>query len=128
MPRLNLFGTCLALAVLAGSAHLAWGEAFTPTSAPAGSSGPSPEFDLARQRGHDFAVSRCSGCHTVGLDDGGASEGPTFRTLAKRYSAIELEHRFAEVSAHGFDRMPPVTISRREAEDLIAYLNSLDGH
>ena len=88
---------------------------------------PLAKLDAAQQRGHDFAVRRCGGCHTVGLDDGGAADGPTFRKLALRYNPISLEHRFAQVSQHGFDRMPPVEVTRSEAEDLIAYVNSLPG-
>ncbi|HEY2358720.1 MAG TPA: c-type cytochrome [Phenylobacterium sp.] len=86
---------------------------------------PLPKLDPAQQRGHDFAMRRCSGCHTVGLDDGGAQEGPAFRKLSMRYNALSLEHRFAEVSQHGVDRMPPVAISRSEAQDLVAYFDSL---
>ena len=86
-----------------------------------------PKLSPAEQRGHAFAVRRCSGCHTVGLDDGGAQEGPSFRSLALRYNPISLERRFAEVSEHGMDRMPPVAFSRAEAEDLIAYFGSLGG-
>lgn len=86
------------------------------------------KLDPAQQRGRDFAVRRCSGCHTVGLDDGGAGEGPAFYKLARRYNALSLERRFAEVSAHGFDRMPPVEFTRGEAEDLIAYFDSLQGN
>ena len=32
---------------------------------------------------------------------------------------------FAAVSAHGFDRMPPVSFTKSEAEDLVAYFDSL---
>ena len=85
-------------------------------------------LDPAQQRGHDFAVRRCSGCHTVGHDDGGASEGPAFRSLSMRYNPISLERRFAEVSAHGFDRMPPVEFTHAEAEDLVAYFDTLRGN
>jgi len=87
-----------------------------------------PKLDAAQARGHGFAVRRCGGCHTVGLDDGGASEGPAFYKLARRYDPISLERRFAEVSAHGFDRMPPVELSRAELEDLVAYFDSLQGN
>jgi len=89
---------------------------------------PPPKLSPAQQRGHDFAVRRCSGCHTVGLDDGGAGEGPAFSRLVRRYNPISLERRFAEVSAHGFDRMPPVEFTHAEAEDLIAYFDSLNGN
>jgi len=87
-----------------------------------------PKLAPAEQRGHDLAVRRCSGCHTVGLDGGGATEGPAFYSLARSYNPISLERRFAEVSAHGFDRMPPVQFTRSEAEDLIAYFYTLQGN
>lgn len=86
-----------------------------------------PKLEPAAQRGQAFAIRRCGGCHTVGLDDGGAGDGPPFQKLARRYNALSLERRFAEVSAHGFDRMPPVEFTRSEGEDLIAYFDSLLG-
>jgi mono/diheme cytochrome c family protein len=82
-------------------------------------------MDPAAERGRDFALRRCAGCHTVGLDDGGAQDGPSFRSLALRYNAISLQRHFVEVSEHGFDRMPPVSFTTSEAEDLIAYLETL---
>lgn len=84
-----------------------------------------PRFTTSEQRGHDLAVRRCAGCHTVGQDDGGASEGPSFRSLSVRYNPISLERRFSEVSAHGVDRMPPVGFTTSEAEDLAAYMTTL---
>jgi len=89
---------------------------------------PLPRLDPAQQRGYDFAVRRCAGCHTVGLDDGGAGDGPAFYKLARRYNPISLERRFAEVSEHGFDRMPSIPFTRAEAQDLLAYFDSLQGH
>ena len=86
-----------------------------------------PRLDAAEQRGHDLAVRRCAGCHTVGLDDGGAQDGPAFRKLARGYDPLSLERRFAEVSAHGFDRMPAVPLTRSEAQDLVAYFETLQG-
>lgn len=82
-------------------------------------------LEPAVQRGHNFAQQRCSGCHAIGLDDGGATEGPPFRVLAQRYNALSLQRRFAEVSAHGYDRMPPVTFTPAQADDLVAYMTSL---
>lgn len=100
-------------------------------SAPAAAPTPSataglPTLDPQAQRGHDLAVRRCSGCHTVGLDDGGAQEGPAFYKLARRNNAVSLERRFAEVSAHGIERMPPVALTASEAADLVAYFATLD--
>jgi mono/diheme cytochrome c family protein len=89
---------------------------------------PLPTLDPAQQRGHDVAVRRCAGCHTVGLDDGGAQDGPAFYKLARHYNALQLQRRFAEVSEHGFDRMPAIPFTRAEAEDLVAYFDSLQGN
>lgn len=89
---------------------------------------PLPKLNAVQQRGHDFAARRCAGCHTIGLDDGGAQEGPAFYKLARRYNPISLERRFAEVSQHGFDRMPAVSFTPSEAEDLIAYVDTLSGN
>jgi mono/diheme cytochrome c family protein len=83
------------------------------------------KLDAAEQRGHDFAVRRCSACHAVGLDGSGAQNGPAFRRLATRYNPISLERRFTEVPQHGVERMPPNPMTRGEAEDLIAYLATL---
>lgn len=86
---------------------------------------PLPTLDPAQQRGQAVAIRRCAGCHTVGPDDGGAQDGPAFSKLARRYNALQLERRFAEVSAHGFDRMPAIPFTGAEAQDLIAYVDSL---
>lgn len=125
MPRLrSIFG--------AGAALLLAACATPPSTARIGEDRaavpPLPTLDLVQQRGHDFAVRRCSGCHTVGLDGGGAEEGPAFYKLARRYNALQLERRFAEVSQHGFDRMPAIPFTRTEAESLVAYFDSLHGN
>ncbi len=86
-----------------------------------------PKLTPAQQRGHDFAARRCAGCHTVGLDDD-TRDGPAFYKLARRYNPLSLEKRFAEISAHGYDRMPAVSFTRAEGEDLIAYFDSLLGN
>jgi mono/diheme cytochrome c family protein len=76
--------------------------------------GAAPRLTAAQQRGHDFAVRRCSGCHTVGLDDGGAGEGPDSAGSRCATMRFSLERRFSEISAHGYDRMPPVSFTRAE--------------
>ena len=118
--------------VFASMAALALSACAATSAPPAGpdwsSVPPLPTLDPQQQRGHDFAVRRCSGCHTVGLDDGGAAEGPAFSKLARRYNPISLERRFAEVSAHGFDRMPAISFTAGEAADLVAYFDTLQGN
>lgn len=81
-------------------------------------------LSAAEARGRDFAYRRCSGCHNVGPDDT-PSDGPRFSKLAMLYNPLSLQQRFAQVSAHGVDRMPPVSFTRSEAEDLLAYVQTL---
>jgi len=102
--------------------------ATAPPPADWSSAPPLPRLDATQQRGHAFALRRCSGCHTVGLDDGGAQDGPAFYKLARRYNPISLERRFSEISAHGFDRMPAIPLTHAEAEDLLAYFDSLQSN
>lgn len=89
---------------------------------------PLPVLDAAQARGRDFATRRCSGCHNVSMDDGPPYEAPAFRNLATRYDQAALEGRFAEVSAHGHNRMPPIGFTPEEAGDLVAYFKSLRGN
>jgi mono/diheme cytochrome c family protein len=85
-----------------------------------------PAFSLAADRGLAFAQQRCSGCHMVGLDETSATEGPRFRDLQMRYTSLSLERRFREITQHGTGEMPPVAFSASDAEDLIAYFETLD--
>lgn len=124
LGKVRLLGGLAAALALAGCAA---GPDSRPSMNRAGSP-PLPVLDAQQQRGHDFAVRRCAGCHTVGLDDGGAQDGPAFYQLARRYNAIALQRRFSEVSAHGFDRMPATPFTTSEAADLIAYFDTLQGN
>lgn len=110
MRRLMIFSAAIAVSACAGA----------PTQ---------PDravFSVAADRGLAFAQQRCAGCHMVGLDETPATDGPRFRDLRMRYNALSLERRFAEISRHGTGEMPPVGFSASEAEDLVAYFDSLD--
>lgn len=85
-----------------------------------------PGFNPAADRGLALAERRCAGCHMVGLDETSATDGPRFRDLRMRYNSISLAKRFAEVSQHGTGEMPPVAFTASEADDLIAYFDSLE--
>lgn len=93
----------------------------TPSSAPH-----KPGFNPAADRGLALAQRRCAGCHMVGLDETSATDGPRFRDLRMRYNSISLARRFTEVSQHGTGEMPPVGFTASEADDLIAYFESLE--
>lgn len=86
---------------------------------------PDHKLTSAEQRGRDFAYRRCGGCHNVGPDDDQRKDGPEFKKLARMYNPLSLQRRFAEVSEHGADRMPPVNFTRAEAEDLLAWVDTL---
>lgn len=113
--------------ILAAVLAAAAGLAAAGPAAPAGPSfQPSPQqLEAAAARGKAFAERRCSGCHNVSADDGPPNEGPPFRRLVDRYDAASLSIRFAQVSAHGVDRMPPITFSADERADLLAYVRTL---
>jgi mono/diheme cytochrome c family protein len=81
--------------------------------------------DPAAARGRAFAERRCAGCHNIGADDGPPDEGPPFRRLVGSYDSASLAERFAHVSAHGKDRMPPITFTPDERADLLAYVRTL---
>lgn len=95
------------------------------TACASGGEAPSMGPDAAAMRGKAFAERRCQGCHAVGLDDRDGASGPPFRTLRMRYNPISLQKRFGAISEHGSGEMPPVQITRSEAEDLVAYFESL---
>lgn len=110
MRRLTLFLAATTLSACAGLPS-------APTQA---------RFDPAAERGLAFAERRCAGCHMVGLDETAATSGPRFRDLKVRYNTLSLSRRFAQISQHGTGEMPPVAFTSAEAEDLIAYFDSLD--
>jgi mono/diheme cytochrome c family protein len=107
------------LLAMAGTALALAGCASTGRDAPA--SGP----DAAVQRGQAFAEQRCAGCHVVGLDEREGASGPRFRELRTRFDAMSLQRRFGEISEHGSGEMPPIQITRSQADDLVAYIESL---
>ncbi|WP_374470033.1 cytochrome c [Phenylobacterium sp.] len=91
-------------------------------------SGPGRAPASAAERGAQFAWRACNGCHAVG-PEGGARNGaaPAFRDLRLRFTSLQLERRLAEISRNGHYEMPPVFISREEAADIAAYVESLGG-
>lgn len=90
-----------------------------------GDGAPATAPDPAVQRGQAFAEQRCAGCHVIGLDDREGASGPRFRELRTRFNALSLQRRFGEISQHGSGEMPPIQITRRQADDLVAYIESL---
>ena len=76
--------------------------------------------------GRAFAEKICAECHTVSDDDGRPSPNryaPRFADVAKQPSTTALSLRVFLRSTH--DRMPDLTLSDAEQDDLIAYILSL---
>ena len=76
--------------------------------------------------GRGFAEKVCAECHTVSGGDDRPSpnpHAPRFANVAKQPSTTALSLRVFLRSTH--DRMPDLTLSDAEQDDLIAYILSL---
>jgi mono/diheme cytochrome c family protein len=77
------------------------------------------------ERGHELAQRWCSGCHTVERSPAAArADGiPSFRTVAAVPGISAERLRAAMNPTHG--RMPDLSLSKRNQDDLAAYILSL---
>ena len=83
-------------------------------SRPNPTSGPLPE-----------RVVLCSRCHAIGARGRSTNKAsPPFRTIANRYSDVELSERLADLSTGHF-RMPPLNVTETDLKTLIAYLRTM---
>ncbi|WP_425523150.1 c-type cytochrome [Microvirga splendida] len=80
------------------------------------------------QRGQTFAQTNCSQCHAIGrVGDSPVPEAPPFRTLHTRYPIEHLAEAFAEGITTGYPSMPQFQLDPAQINDLLAYLNSIQG-
>ncbi|SCX92862.1 c-type cytochrome [Microvirga guangxiensis] len=80
------------------------------------------------QRGLTFAQTNCSQCHAIGrFGDSPIPEAPPFRTLSSRYPIEDLAEAFAEGITTGHPSMPQFELDPAQINDLLAYLNSIQG-
>ena len=80
----------------------------------------------AADRGGALAARDCAACHAVALP--GASpngDAPPFRAMRLRFNPISLEWRLERLPETGHPTMPPRLLSRDEAADLVAYIQTL---
>jgi cytochrome c len=81
--------------------------------------------------GRTFAEANCSRCHAVGeTGDSPYAPAPPFRTLSERYPIENLAEALAEGIGvtHGGDvQMPEFVLTPEEIDNLLAYLESLQG-
>lgn len=84
-------------------------------------------LDAHEKRGETIARTYCARCHAIGR--AGASpieEAPPFRTLHKRYPVSDLAEALAEGITTGHPSMPEFRLEPDEADNLIAYLKTLE--
>jgi len=80
------------------------------------------------QRGFTFAQTNCSPCHAIGrVGNSPLREAPPFRTLHTRYPIEDLAEAFAEGITTGHPSMPQFQLDPAQINDLLAYLNSIQG-
>jgi mono/diheme cytochrome c family protein len=80
------------------------------------------------QRGQTFAQTNCSQCHAIGrFGNSPIPEAPPFRTLHTRYPIEDLAEAFAEGITTGHPSMPQFQLDPAQINDLLAYLNSIQG-
>ncbi|MBJ6127469.1 cytochrome c [Microvirga sp. BT325] len=80
------------------------------------------------QRGFTFAQTNCSQCHAIGrFGDSPIPEAPPFRTLHTLYPIEDLAEAFAEGITTGHPSMPQFQLDPAQINDLLAYLNSIQG-
>jgi cytochrome c len=80
------------------------------------------------QRGLTFAQTNCSQCHAIGrVGDSPLAEAPPFRTLHTRYPIEDLAEALAEGITTGHPSMPQFQLDPAQINDLLAYLNSIQG-
>lgn len=88
---------------------------------------PASALDAREKRGEALALANCSRCHAVGRH--GASplkEAPPFRTLHESYPVTDLAEALAEGISTGHPSMPEFRFDPDEADNLIAYLKTLE--
>jgi mono/diheme cytochrome c family protein len=78
---------------------------------------PSPEA------GAEIAARWCAGCHVVSKSGAGTDAAPSFPSIATRREETELRVFLSKPHAQA---MRGFTLTRREVEDVVAYIQSLD--
>lgn len=88
---------------------------------------PTRAFDAHEKRGETIALTNCARCHAVGrVGTSPLREAPPFRTLHERYPVGDLSEALAEGITTGHPTMPEFRLDPDEAENLIAYLRTLE--
>lgn len=89
--------------------------------------GPAMAWDRQVRQGEILARTNCARCHAVGrLGTSPLREAPPFRELHTRYPVEDLGEALTEGIRTGHPSMPEFRFDPDQAQDLIAYLKSLE--
>jgi mono/diheme cytochrome c family protein len=89
--------------------------------------GPAMAWDRQVHQGEILARTNCARCHAVGrLGTSPLREAPPFRELHTRYPVEDLGEALTEGIRTGHPSMPEFRFDPDQAQDLIAYLKSLE--
>ncbi|MBP1179897.1 c-type cytochrome [Methylobacterium sp. PvR107] len=88
---------------------------------------PATAWDRHVRQGETIARTNCARCHAVGrVGASPLSAAPPFRELHRRYPVADLGEALTEGIRTGHPSMPEFRFDPDQAEDLIAYLKSLE--
>ncbi|GJD38700.1 hypothetical protein OICFNHDK_1150 [Methylobacterium bullatum] len=84
-------------------------------------------LDTHEKRGEVIARTNCVRCHAIGrIGPSTLAEAPPFRMLHRRYPVGDLGEALAEGITTGHPTMPEFRLDPDEADNLIAYLKTLE--
>ncbi|MDO8911859.1 MAG: cytochrome c [Phenylobacterium sp.] len=81
--------------------------------------------DVAAERGRGLAEVRCGGCHGLGLD-GESPRSAAFRDMRRGMTALSFRRRMADIAEGRHYDMPRIKLTANEADDIAAYIESLE--
>lgn len=95
--------------------------------APILSAAPAWAWDRPVRQGETLARTNCARCHAVGrVGESPLRAAPPFRDLHTRYPVEDLAEALTEGIRTGHPSMPEFRFDPDQAQDLIAYLKSLE--
>lgn len=90
-------------------------------------SAPATAWDRQVRQGERLARTNCARCHAVGRNgESPLAAAPPFRELHTRYPVDDLGEALTEGIRTGHPTMPEFRFDPDQAQDLIAYLKSLE--
>lgn len=91
------------------------------------SAAPASAWDRQVRQGETLARTNCARCHAVGrVGESPLRAAPPFRELHARYPVEDLAEALTEGIRTGHPSMPEFRFEPDQAQDLIAYLKSLE--